>query len=258
MAAPIKSGNRPNNPNVGDWLAKGFISQEQHDAYTSNDPEKLKRADKEAEERATDESIKNLTPNSTRRTNATVSNRVGNHSNSSNSGANPRNAKAVSHNNQKTRATATPRNRVSLTFDSIKTTMEQRGFVRIKPFEVTNKEGESAILTFLKTVQKNTSSTHSSAWSKYHDALSKASKFKKDNDEPELCDFQGNNEYEEMVTILTSLKKNNSNLGDLSIVLQWVGDDGNLRTDRLGTGNQEVHLVITPDENFEAFFKTSK
>jgi hypothetical protein len=258
MATKTSDGNRSNTPDIGGWLAKGFISQEQHDAYTSKDSEKLKRADKEAEEKAIQESIKNLTPDSTRRTNATSPNRVGNHSNSSNSGANPRNAKAVSHNNQKTRATATQRDRVSLTFDSIKTTMEQRGFVRIKPFEVMNKEGESAILTFLKTVQKNTSSDHSSALSKYNNALSKASKSKKDNDEPELSDFQGNNEYEEMFTILKSLKNNNSNFGDLSIVLQWVGDAGNLRTEKLGTGKQEVHLVITPDKNFEAFFKISK
>lgn len=255
MAARITGGNRPNTPNVGDWLKKGFISQEQHDAYTSNDPEKLKRADKEAEEKAIQESIKNLTPNSSRRTNATVPNRVGNPSNSSNSGANPRNAKAVSQKNQKTRATLTPEER---TFDSIRTTMESRGFIGIKPFEVMNGKTESAILIFLRKVKNNATANHSDALKKYQQALGAVYKIKKDSDEPELPDFQGNIEYDEVVKILDHLKNKDSHLGDLKIVLQWAEASGTPKILNLGKGNQEVHLVITPDKNFEAFFRTSK
>jgi hypothetical protein len=133
--------------------------------------------------------------------------------------------------------------------------MESRGFVRIQAFEVRNEKNESAILTFLKSLRKNTSGNHSSAWKKYQEALSKASKSKKDNDEPELFDFKGDDEYKETVSILTGLKKDNSNLGDLKLVLQWIKDDGTIRVENLGTGNKEVHLAITPEQKFEAFFK---
>jgi hypothetical protein len=245
MSIPTTGVKRTDTPSVEDLYKRKFITKSQRDAYVSKNQEALTKANDEAFAKGIKKSNQEKMPTSTRRTTSTTTNTV----------SNSRNAIPVSQNTQKRRATASLTDRASTTFDSIKTTMENRGFVRIQPFEVMNSNGESAILTFLKSVAENTSGNHTVALNKYQEVLNKVSKSKKDNDEPELFDIQGADEYEEMLSILKSLKRNNSNLGDLRIVLQWVKDDGTLASETLGTGKQEVHLVNTPDKKFEAFFK---
>lgn len=234
---------------------RGFITEVQRDAYISKDQKALEKADNEAMRKGLKKSKKDSTSTSSRRTSSTATNPANNHRSPSDSSAISRNARPASQKGQEKRATATPSDRALLTFDSIRTTMEKNGFVRIQPFEVRNDKDESAILTFLRAVKKDIPGNHSSEWNKYQEALNKASKSKKDNDEPELFDFQGDDEYEEVTSILVNLKRSTSNLGDVKIVLNWINDKGTIRAEEIGTGTKEMHLAITPDKKFEAFFK---
>lgn len=256
MSTNATGAKRTNTPShIEDLYNREFITKAQRDAYILKDQKALQKANREAKQAGIEQSIKESMPTSNRRTSSTATNPANNHHSPSDSGAISRNARSASQKGQEKRATVTPSDRALLTFDSIRTTMEKNGLVRIQPFEVRNDKDESAILTFLRAVKKNTAGNHSSEWNKYQEALSKASKYKKDNDELELFDFQGDDEYEEVTSILVDLKKNPSYLGDVAIALNWIKDDGTIRTEKIGTGTKEMHLAITPDRKFEAFFK---
>ena len=258
MSTRITDGKRTNTPSVEDLYTRGFITEAQRDAHLSKDQQALQKANKEAFAIGKRKSLKCVAANPARRTSSNSTNATGNHGNTSNSGTSTRNARTTSQKSQTRRATATQQEKAWQTFDSIKTTMEKRGFARIFPAEVRDKEGKSAVLNFLNALQENTSGSHSKAWQKYQDALSKVSKFKKDSDEHELIDFQDNDEQDQLFDIIKSLKENESDLGGFSINIQWVSKNGALRTETLGTGKQKMYLAYTPDEKFVAFFQIPK
>ena len=243
---------------IEDLHNRKFITEAQRDAYISKDQKALEKANDEALAAGISKSLKYVATNPARRTSSNTKNAAGNHGNTSNSGKSARNARTTSQKTQTKRATATQQEKAWQAFDSIKTTMEKRGFIRILPAEVRDKKGKSAILNFLNALQENTSGSHSKVWKKYQCSLSKASKCKKESDEYELVDFEDNDEQDRLFDIIVSLKKNKSDLGDFSINIQWVSEAGAPRTETLGTGKQTMYLAYTPDEKFVAFFQIPK
>lgn len=250
-----KTATAPTKTYVERLFNLGFITQAQHDAYILKDQKALKKANDEALSVGINKSLQSVATNPARRTSSTATNATGNRGATSNSVTSRRNAQIVPQKTQTRRATAKQQNEAWQAFDSIKTSMAQRGFIRILPAEIKDKEGKSPILNFLEALQTKDSADPSKAWKKYQNALNKASKSKKESDEQELTDFQDNSEQDKLFATIEKLKKNKSDLGEFSINIQWVSKEGDLRTKTLGTGKQIMYLAYTPDEKFEAFFK---
>ncbi|MFL6717088.1 MAG: hypothetical protein ACJ8G3_12070 [Burkholderiaceae bacterium] len=252
MPTGIATGRKPSIPDVKSWFKEGYISKEQRNAYISGNEDNLKKADEAAEKTAIKESKKKLSPNPIGRTNKTMPNRVSNQNTPPGPKVNVRSRGSPPHKPQQPRATATQQQKA---FNSIETTMQDKGFAIIKPHNLKKRNGNSVIFELLEAVSKRPSADHSKILRKYNKALSDAfDNGAKDN--YELPDVQEKEEFLQITKILKQLEGESSNLTGIRIIVQIARPSGKLQALEIGSGKQEVHFAITPESRFQAFFKT--